>query len=384
MKVLQLSQRRVSDLVAYCLAYELEDTVATVTNVERIEVTDAASLEFSRRCYKLARRLSGSPDIAYGLAPAPRHRIKLDRDYDLFFPIFSHTYELHSLLLVRNWRQRCGKAVCFITEVGSEAVPSYLVELLAEFDHIFVGCRHGVRQIGQITGRPCTYLPLAVDVPKFAPASLDELRPIDVCNIGRRSAVTHKALLEDADRRSAFYYFDTIAASGSDRKSRTFRVDAPSEHRRMLATILKHSRIYIANRSYVNKPGLPPERDEVSSRFYEGAASGTVMVGEAPRTEEFRRQFDWQDALIEMPFDTEAVGAVLSEIHGNSDRVRAIRRRNVRAAARRHDWLHRLEVVFASLGLAPTREMLERAQLLERIAARADDASRPSLVSMRG
>ena len=83
-----------------------------------------------------------------------------------------------------------------------------------------------------------------------------------------------------------------MAASGSDLKDRTFRVDSPHEHRRMLATLLKHSCYYIANRGYGNRSEFTAGRDVISARFYEGAAAGTVMIGEVPRTEEFRRQFD--------------------------------------------------------------------------------------------
>ena len=62
-KVLLLSQRRISDLVAFCLAYEFEDTLQAVTDAQRIDATDFASLEFSRRAYKLMRLASGSPCV---------------------------------------------------------------------------------------------------------------------------------------------------------------------------------------------------------------------------------------------------------------------------------------------------------------------------------
>ena len=63
-KVLLLSQRRISDLVAYCLAYEFEDALQAVTDAERIDATDLTSLESSRRIYKLVRFGSGSPSLA--------------------------------------------------------------------------------------------------------------------------------------------------------------------------------------------------------------------------------------------------------------------------------------------------------------------------------
>jgi hypothetical protein len=371
LNVLLLSQRQIADLAAYCLAYEFEDTFAAVTDAQRIDVTDFPAVEFSRRAYKLARLAFGSPRLAHQLAPSPRNKVVLDCDFDLFFPVFSHTYELYSLGMISNWRQRCRKAACFISEVWSDMVPEYLLELLSAFDHVFIGHRHPVEDVARITGRPCTYLPLAVDVPRFAPLSCDKPRPIEVCNVGRRSLVTHQALLDDAERRHSFYYYDTVAASGSDLKDRTFRVDSPHEHRRKLATLLKHSCYYIANRSYVNRPEFTAGRDEVSSRFYEGAAAGTVMIGEAPRTEEFKQQFDWSDALIHVPFDSPDIGRILANLNGDPERLRAIRRNNVRQAAQRHDWLHRILVVFDTLGLAPTQKMRARAKRLEQIASNA-------------
>ena len=211
--------------------------------------------------------------------------------------------------------------------------------------------------MARVIGRPCTYLPLAVDVPRFAPASLDQPRPIDVCNIGRRSPITHQALLEEAERQRSFYYYDTVAASGADMKQRTFRVDSPHEHRRMLATILKHTRYYIANRSYVNDPEFGAGREEMSARFYEGSAAGTVMIGEAPPIDEFRQQFDWLDAVIHLPFDSPEIGRIPAELDGDPERLRAVRRSNVREAALRHDWLYRIQVVFDTLGLTATEGM---------------------------
>jgi Glycosyl transferases group 1 len=367
-KVLLLSQRRIADLVAFSVAYEFEDTFAAVTGAQRIDATDLPALEFSRRAYKLARLVSGSPRIARRLAPYPRSKVVLERDFELFFPVFSHTFELYSLATIPNWRQRCRKAACFITEVWSDMLPEYLLELLSAFDHVFLGHRHSVQDVARITGRPCTYLPLAVDVPRFTPASLDQPRPIHVCNIGRRSPVTHQALLEEAERQQSFYYYDTVAASGGDLKQRTFRIDSPHEHRGMLATILKHSCYYIANRGYINKPEFTAGRDEISARFYEGAAAGAVMIGEAPLTEEFKRQFDWPDAVIHVPFNSPDIGRTLAELDGDPERLRAARRNNVREAALRHDWLHRIQVVFDSLGLTPTEKMRARAQRLDQIA----------------
>lgn len=371
--VLLLSMRGLSDLVAYCLQYELEDVVTSVTGADRVDAGDRGALEFTRRAYKLARFGTGSRTFARALAPRPSS-VRLEREYDLFFPVFNSAYELMALATVPDWRKRSRVAACFINEIWTSDLPGYLVELLAEFDHVFVGLRHPITDVARITGRPCSYLPMAVDVLRFSPLPGMPPRAIDVCNIGRRSLVTHDALARLAIERRIFYYYDTVAASGIGLRQRSFHVDDASEHRLLLASLLQRSRFFIANRALVNETEITTE--EISGRFYEGAAAGTIMLGEAPRTEEFKRQFDWPDAVIPLPFDSPDVGRMLLELDSDPQRLARISRENVRNAALRHDWVHRLRTVFETVGLQPTEAMLERESRLEAIAAEASGTLR--------
>jgi hypothetical protein len=262
-------------------------------------------------------------------------------------------------------------AACFVNELWAHLLPRYLLELLAEFDHVFLGMRHPVGEVARMVGRPCSYLPLAVDVLRFSPFPELPPRAIDVCNIGRRSAATHDALVRLARDRRIFYYYDTVGASGPGQKQRTFHVDNASEHRLLLASLLQRSRYFIANRGRVNEPEFTMGRDEISGRFYEGAAAGTVMLGEPPRTEEFERQFSWPDAVIGLPFDSPEVARLLLDLNEDPARLGRIRRDNVRNAALRHDWVHRLRTVFDTLGIPPTEAMLARESRLQELAALA-------------
>jgi hypothetical protein len=368
--VLLLSMRRLADLVANCLPYEFEDVVAEVTAADRADANDYRALEFSRRAYKLGRLVTRSPRLARALASKPS-TVHLERQYDLFFPVFNNPYELYALATIPEWRDHCKAAACFVSEIWVQHLPAYLLELLAQFDHVFVGMSQTVGEVARIMGRPCTYLPLATDVLRFAPFPEPPPRAIDVCNIGRRSPITHDALVRLARDRKIFYYYDTVAASGADKKQRTFPVSDASEHRLLLASLLQRSRYYVANRSRVNEPEFTKGRDEISARFYEGAAAGAVMVGEPPRTAEFERQFDWPDALIRLPFDSPDVAEILAGIDKDKERVERIRRENVRNAALRHDWVHRLRTVFETLGLPPTPAMIAREKSLQALAAQA-------------
>jgi hypothetical protein len=359
--------RRVADLVAFSSPYEFEDVVQSVTGADRIEALSYNTLEFSRRTYKYLRLLSGSRSLAQRLAPSPAAQ-NLRREYDLFLPVFNHPHELYALAQVPGWRQHCRLGACFIVELWPHLLPGYLLELLADFDHIFLGSRNTVAEVARISGRPCSYLPLAADVLTLAPYPSFPERVIDVCNIGRRSPVTHAALVALARERRIFYYFDTVAASGAGLKQRTFRVENPSEHRLLLASILQRSRYFIANRARVNEPDFVSQGDEISGRFYEGAATGTVMLGEPPRTDEFQRQFDWPDALLRMQFDTPQIGALLQQLDRDPQRLERIRRDNVVHAARRHDWVHRIRTVFETLGLPMTEAMRARESRLQTLA----------------
>jgi len=371
--VLLLSMRRLSDLAAFCVQYEFEDVVTEVTGADRVDVGDREALELSRRVYKLARLATGSRRFALASTLRPS-TVRLERDYELFFAVFNNAYELFALAAVPDWRRRSRVAACFINEAWAHLLPGYLLDLLAEFDHVFVGLRNPVDEIARIVGRPCSYLPMAVDVLRFAPRP-DTPRVIDICSIGRRSEVTHAALVRMARDRRIFYHYDTVAASGPDRKQRTFHVDDPSEHRLLLANILQRSRYFIANRSLVNAPEYTMGQEEIAPRFYEGAAAGTVLVGEPPRTEDFARQFGWPDAVIRLPFDSPDIAQVLTDLDRDPERLARISADNVRNSALHHDWVYRLRTVFETARIPPTEAMLDREKRLQGLASSTFPAS---------
>ncbi len=368
--VLLLSMRRLEDLVAYSMTYEFEDVIAETTGARRIDVSDELRLEFSRRSYKLLRYASGSQSLARALSPPPA-TVRLTRDYELFLPTFNHAYELYALATIPGWRKRCRLAACFIAEIWIKELPSYLLELLADFDHIFVGVQNPVADVARISGRPCTFLPMAADVLLFSPYPESPQRVIDACNIGRRSTITHQALLRLARERRFFYYYDTVAASGVGHKQRTFRVQNASEHRQLHAQLLQRSRYYFANRSRVNEPEFTMGIQEISGRYYEGAAAGTVMIGEPPDNAAFRSLFDWEDAVINVPFDAPDIASILQTLDAEPERLARVRRDNAYHAALRHDWLHRLRLIYETLGLPLTEGMREREAQLQSLAALA-------------
>jgi hypothetical protein len=366
--VLIFSMRQVARLVGYCSAYEFEDVISDVTGADRIEAKEQTGLDTSRRIYKYTRLLFGSKALGRIVTPAP-HLRRLHRGYKLFFPVFNHPHELYALATLPEWRKHCEVAACFIAELWPHLLPDYLLELLEDFDHVFVGSVNVAEHVARVTGKPCTYIPSGVDVLNFAPHPMQPHRTIDVSSIGRRSSVTHCALLKMAQERGLFYFYDTVAASGVDLKQRTFQVHNPAEHRHLLGQLLRRTRYYIANRARANEPEYTVAGDEISARFYEGAAAGAVMIGDIPRCHQFDEQFDWPDAVIQAPFDAPDIGALIDSLDQDSARIERIRRNNIHFAALRHDWLYRVQDIFHNLKLPDTQRMDARAQRLRSIAA---------------
>jgi len=365
--ILVLSMRRVSNLVGYCFQYEFEDVIAAITGADRAEPTQLELLELKRKIYKALSSISSSASLSLRVTPQIGG-LQLDKTYDLFLPIFNHAHEVFAVNAIRGWRKHCSYAACVISEAVEWDLPKYLLESLADFDRIYL-CSNPVESVQRITGRPCTYLPLAVDVLAFCPFPEPPQRSIDVLDIGRRSAVTHSALMTLARRRRLFYYYDTIRMSSGVTNAAqqvSFAVMDPGEHRFKLASLLKRSRYYLASRARANE--FSEDYDELSGRFFEGAAAGAIMIGEPPKTGKFLTLFDWPDSVVKAPFDEPGIGEILAELEGDPDRSTRIRRDNMLNALLRHDWAYRVRTILDDAGISPPPGLLAREARLRELA----------------
>ena len=151
----------------------------------------------------------------------------------------------------------------------------------------------------------------------------------------------------------------------------TFRVDDHVEHRLLLASLLKRTRFFIANRAWADEPVRAREADEIAARFYEGAAAGAILLGIAPESEDFQSQFGWPDAVVPMPFDAAHVGDTIAGLAADPARCARIRRENVANTLLRHDWVYRLRAILEIAGLAAPARVAAREEELASLAAEA-------------
>lgn len=366
-RVLLISQRGASDQVANAPIYEFEDLIDGVDAVDLL-APDASVIQ-PGRLYKLARRCGARRRLARRLALRPAGTSPA-RDYDLLLAVFDQYRQVAAAHRIANWRRRCDKAICFLVEVWPKDLQedNSILELFDVFDHVFVGMNHCPELLAKLTGRPCSTLPLGVDALRLAPRPATP-RCIDLCYIGRRSAVTHRQLLALAEKDHLFYHYDTVKGP--------LHVYDHREHRALFANVVSRSRYFIANYSKIDRPDLIGGVQEIGSRFFEGAAGGTVMLGQPPAIDAFERLFPWPDAIVEVPFDAPDIADRIRELDADPERTARIRTANVANALRRHDWLHRYEQMLDVVGLEATPAMADRRAHLEALADAFEHGGRP-------
>lgn len=361
-RVAILSERKLNNHVASCCLYEFEDAIDRVDAVDIF--TPIHSYDSARRNFTWVKKFTRSPQFANSIKLDP-NSFTLEHDYELFFTILDNPSKFITIDSIRNWRKKCQKAVCYIIEIWESQLPQWkpILELFKDFDHIFLGHTNSTEAVAEITGRPCSYLPFGTDTIKFCPDSLDAPRTIDVTNIGRRFSVTHKALLKRMALGNFLYYYDTPA---------NFHVQSPQEHRNLFANLAKRSRYWIANNPNFNddpaeKKGI---QKELGYRIFEGTAAGAVAIGNQTATVEFKKHFDWSDAIIPIPADAPNIAEIIADLDAQPARLETIRRHNVFNSLLRHDWVYRWRHILETVGLEITPEILAREAKLEHLAER--------------
>jgi len=237
---------------------------------------------------------------------------------------------------------------------------------LAQFDHVSCGHHGTVQPLQRLIGRPCFWLPGAVDALRFYPGLLPVPRTIDVYSMGRRSEISHRALLEHAAKHGWTYLFDTL-------EPRRVRDGDLVQHRKQLAELVKRTRYFVANMGRVDAVERTHAQQELGLRSFEGTAGGAVLVGQFPKSDAAKALFDWPDAHIEVPYDSTDMPEVIDALDRTPERVARIRRDNVVHSLRRHDWVYRWSRVLQALDVQPREALLRRTQQLQELATLTDE-----------
>jgi Glycosyl transferases group 1 len=337
-----------------CPHYEFEDLICEMDSAELL----APQVDPSSARSAFAARLGYHAPVA--LNPGiPRTTTNIP--YDIFFTICGFPQDLLMVNAVSNVRDKCRTSVCLVDELWVKEMSKHrhFLRILAGFDIVMLYYSQTVKPFGdQIKGK-CVFMPPGVDTVLFCPFPNPPTRVVDVCSIGRRSEITHQRLLRMARESGLFYLYDSIGGNQAINSK---------EHRALLANVQKRSRYSIVNPGLIDQPKKRGNQIEIGNRYFEGAASGAIMVGERPENEEFQRLFDWPDAVTQLPYDSVEIDRVIKDLDRDPERYDAIRRTGVVQTLMRHDWAYRWEAVLSTVGLEPMPGMLERKDRLKKLA----------------
>lgn len=285
----------------------------------------------------------------------------LTGDYDLLFYVCQFLEEVQEIEQITDWRNRARKAVIFVLESWTSTFDHYRAELetLSKFDHVFVLNGSCVDTLSARISAPVTQLNTAADCLRAAPAHPRAARAIDLLCIGRTHPVQHTHLQQAAAAMGLFYHHEIWKRSFTDDWAAV---------RMQNAEMIKRSKYFLvwAPDAYHQKWRNGRGQDHaLSTRYFEGAAGGAVILGTRPECPEFDAAFDWPDAVIPLTSDPRAVLAALDR-----DPLRVFRARhaNVTQCLRRHDWAHRWSQVLSTLGLPRTTAHANRLTTLSDLA----------------
>jgi hypothetical protein len=336
-----------------CPHFEFEDLICEMDSADLL----APKLDPSSARSSFATRLAYHAPVI--LNPGLR-TIPAKQQYDMLFTVCGYPQDLLMFNAVDNLREFCKTSVCLLDElwINELAKNRHFLRILAKFDLVLLYYSQTVKPLSEIIERRCLYLPPGVDATSFCPDPDPPERFIDVYSIGRRSERTHQKLLKMVRESGLFYLHDSIGGSQAINSK---------EHRALFANVAKRSRYFIVNPGKIDEPNLTGRQMEAGNRYFEGAASGAIMVGERPDTEVFEDLFDWPEAVTHLPYDSDNIDAVIRDLDADPGRQDRIRRTGVLQALKRHDWVYRWETILKAVGLEPMQGALERKDRLTKL-----------------
>lgn len=364
-RVAVLSRRAAERKVWQTGQYEFEDVISDVDDVAMLTPLPLRPGLLPLAAHHARSRLTTA--VGRAAPAAMRFESPPSVEAEIFFAAFAGADELGALPHVRAVAERASVKAAYLIELFPSGVPAARTQLqaLRGFDHIFMFVRGALPMVQDITGVPCSYLPMGVDADIFTPQVPAPPRCVDVLSYGRRDSATHQQLRSAALTGQLFYSYDTVDVP--------YQVFDHGEHRQSLAAVLQRSRYSVVFK--VNEDAVRLARtggeDVLTARYFESAAAGAVMLGSAPVTPDFADCFDWPDAVVEATPGTRGHADVLARIEvldRDTSRLQAIRSAGMTATLRRHDWAHRWRHVLGVLGVEERPELQAR---LDRLEARA-------------
>ena len=223
--------------------------------------------------------------------------VTLEGEYDLCFLAVFQPDEIRVLAVLDRLRRHCRRVVVYVFDawVSSSASFRRHRRLWRLCDKVIVSFPGAVNAWISHVGCPVEYMPQAIDPERFHP---QEPRPIDVLSVGRRLDSVHRHLLDIAARHDLWYQFS---------ESRAPQAIDLEESQFLLARLCRSARIQICwpvevtDAESVRSGYTPADGSPITARWFEAAASGSIVMGAKPASAEFDRLFPSRGFVRELP-----------------------------------------------------------------------------------
>lgn len=327
---------------------DFEDEIVRLTGAEQIESPSRVLPTF------ISRRLAHGTQYSDLRRWVPREEYELKADV-LWVPLMGP--EDFELDLFTRWDRKIGLKILYFFDTFDTQLSSIRRVLQsAQWDVVSTAFPGAKGFLEEKTQREWQVVRHGVKLERFHPAP-DEERGIDFCSYGRRLERAHTALKDYCARTAKYYDYTTAASIQPQLNAR--------EPYAQYAWHLAHSVFNVCWPIEVTHPERVKNHSPITCRWFEAAASGNVILGQAPADAGFEDFFGLA-AVIDVP-------KRVDELPDFLDVVWADRKRYLKGARVRRDtwasmwtWESRIRQILTTAGLqleAPPPGMRQTAVL---------------------
>jgi hypothetical protein len=336
--------------------YEFEDIICEIDSVE-------VFAPIPGKWFPIRNRIANIASNNFNIILNPGLLKKnIDNKYDVFIAVCALPKDLLNANVYDSWRNCSKISVCLIDELWVKQFPKHKPywKLLSKFDIVMLYYSESVEKVSEAIGKQCYFIPPGIDTIKFSPYPKYPDRVIDIYCIGRKSTKTHNKIMSMVREDKLFYVYDSIAGGMAINLK---------EHRMLISNMAKRSKYFVVNPGLIDKTEIRGDQWEMGNRYFEGAASGCVLIGEPGRNVEFSKNFNWPDAVINMPYNSENIDTIINDLNSQPNRINDIRRNNLLQSLKRHDWVYRWKEILKIAKITPLLKLYEREKKLQRISS---------------
>jgi hypothetical protein len=319
----------------YGMLEDFQDEIARITGASFVEIPRRMGFANLGRKFPIGTRYAG-------LRRFLRSR-SFSVSADILWVVLMGP-ENWELDLCRDWGHKVGFKILYLFDTMERQISAVRKVLeSSKWDLTITSFSGAVPHLESQTQRKWHCVPQGVKLDRFRPSD-ETPRMIDFCSYGRRLGRIHASVKRFCESASLHYDYTTTAGLRPDTK--------PQEHYTLYAWHLKHSIFNLCWPVELTTPGRVQSFSPITCRWFEAAASGSVVVGKAPQDPGFTELFG-PDPVIEVDagLSSEGLHAVWRNLWESRFAHLEFARRRYRDYSPQWSWERRVQDILKLAGL---------------------------------